>query len=114
MNLALVKTAIRGMDTEEDLHRLHAAVNDVKKLISSRKRVLVHLDTEFGGNHLSRATGYSKNVREIQKQIKHTNGLLLISLLRSARVPTHTKPLMDRKSAIVYLKRMKHASVVVY
>lgn len=114
MKLTSVKTAIQGTEITADLGQLYAAVNDVRNLASNGKRVLVHLDSKLGAEHVSQALNYSKNVRDVKKQIRRINGVLLIALLRTAKVPTHTGPFVDKKSAISYMKGMKHTPVAVY
>jgi hypothetical protein len=114
MNLALVETTIRGDDVRVCSARLRAVLNDVEELTSRGKRVLLHLDSSLGDDHLSKARTYSKNIRDIKEQIRYANGKLLIALLRSANVPTHSEPLADKKGAATCLVRMKYAKACVF
>ena len=101
MKLASVKTAIHGIDITADLGQLNATVKEVRDLTSNGALVLLHLDSKLGDDHVSWALNYSKNVRDVKKHVRRINGLLLIALLRSARVPTQTEAFVDKKSAML-------------
>lgn len=114
MNLAHVETKIHGNNIRADLARLSTTIDQIKELTSNNTKVTVHLDSSFGDAHLAKSRKYSKDLQDLKEGIRRLNGLLIIAVLRSAKVPTHGEPLADRKSATKYLKRTKHAAACVY
>ncbi len=114
MNLETVKIALQSNDYRRDSARMRATLDKIKELTSKGNKVLAHLDSSLGNDHISRARRYSKNVRDVEEQVKHANGLLLISLLRSAKVPTRTETIDDKRRGATYLKRTKQALACVY
>lgn len=114
MNLETVRIVLQSNDNRRDSVRIRAALDEIKELTSQGNKVLVHLDSSLGKDHISRARRYSKNVRDVEEQVKRVNGLLLITLLRSVKIPTHTETIDDEKRGATYLKRTKQAVACVY
>lgn len=113
MNLDTVRLAISSNNGQRDLARIRAVLKEVKELISKGNKVLVHLDSTLGDDHFSLAKTYSKDLRDIEEQIELCNGLLFVTLLRSAKISTSTE-VLDKKRATAYLKRRKYAAACVF
>ena len=113
MNVESVEIAISSNEIHRVSAKMREAVDEIKELTSEGKKVLVHLDSSFANDHFSWAMRYSKD-KNVKEQIRLVNGLLLISLLRSSKIPTHVATLTDRKRALAYLRRTKYAAACVF
>ena len=106
MNPASIEVTVAGENGELDLKSIRSAQRSVRKLVSNGQSVLVKVNSGGAGKmHLEYARKYSRSVQDVKKEIAKTNGLLVITALRSVKVPTHTSVFADKRKALAFLKK---------
>ncbi len=113
MNPVTVNVEISDASGKLYPKRLRSAQRKVRDLVSRGRPVIVTVDQgKAGANYIEQAKKYSKDVSDVRREVRRTNSLLVITALRAARVPTHTRPLDSTRSAKAFLKNKIAAAVV--
>src|SRR5208283_5776488 len=93
MNPVTVNIQISGDAGNLDPKKLRSAQRKVRDLISMKRPVIVTVEQgKVGNNYLEIAKKYSRDLRDLKKEIRKTNCLLVIATLRAANIPTHMQP----------------------
>ena len=114
MKLVTIRVVISDPEGNLDLSKIRAAQMSVERLVSSRKSVLVLVDSgNTGRTHLDQAREYSKNLQDLKRDIRRVNATLVISALRSADIPTHSEPFENDAEASSFLRKIKQPTAAV-
>jgi hypothetical protein len=114
MRTVAVKVTVSGSTRELDIGEIRRAQTSVKQLVAGGESVLVLIESSnIGKEHLEQARRYSSDVRDIKKEIRRANAMLVIAALRSAKIPTHSQPFENPGRARSFLAKMRAPTAAV-
>ncbi len=113
MNPVVITVAVSDEAGRLDPVSLRIALEKTSNLTSKRIPVIVKLRHGNSGKiHLQEAKKYSNNLSSVRQRIRAASAFLVITALRTARVPTHTTAFENERMAKEFLKKNMAAAVV--